>query len=92
MNTTSSKPPENGDHKETSIVINGRPTTVTEKELSYSQIVALAFDPPPSGDNVVITITYRRGQGDKPEGTLIEGQTVKVKDGMIFNVTSTDKS
>ena len=28
----------------------------------------------------------------KPEGTLVEGDDVKIKDGMIFNVTATDKS
>jgi Multiubiquitin len=27
--------------------------------------------------------------GNKPEGTLVEGGTVKIKDGMIFNVTAT---
>jgi len=32
------------------------------------------------------------GHGSKPEGTLVEGDTVKVKEGMIFNVARTDKS
>jgi Multiubiquitin len=40
----------------------------------------------------MFTVTYRRGEGNKPEGTLVEGETVKVKEGMIFNVTATDKS
>lgn len=35
---------------------------------------------------------YRRGEGNKPEGSLVQGETVKIKDGMIFNVTATDKS
>ena len=39
-----------------------------------------------------LPITYRRGPKQNPEGTLVEGGTVKVKDGMIFNVTPTDKS
>jgi hypothetical protein len=78
--------------KETTIIVNGREKDVTEKELSFDQLVALAFTNPPTGANIVFTITYRRGHGDKPEGTLIEGQSVKVKDGMIFNVTATDKS
>ncbi|WP_408626473.1 multiubiquitin domain-containing protein [Amycolatopsis thermoflava] len=38
------------------------------------------------------TVTFRRGSGHKPEGTLRPGETVKVKEGMIFNVTATDKS
>jgi hypothetical protein len=81
-----------GQDKAFNIVVNGRQKTVTTKELTFAQVVALAFDNPPSGPNIVFTITYRRGEGNKPEGTLVEGDTVKVKDGMIFNVTATDKS
>lgn len=86
-----------GDHdnhhdKDITIVVNGRDKTVTGKELTFAQVVALAFDTPPTGENVVFTITYRRGQGEKPEGSLVEGETVKIKKGMIFNVTATDKS
>jgi hypothetical protein len=81
------------DHdKDITIVVNGREKTVTGKELSFAQLVALAFDTPPTGENIVFTITYRRGQGEKPEGSLVEGETVKIKKGMIFNVTPTDKS
>lgn len=83
-----------GEHheSETSIVVNGREKTVTGKELSFAQLVALAFDTPPTGENIVFTITYRRGLGEKPEGSLVEGESVKIKKGMIFNVTATDKS
>lgn len=78
--------------KEVTIIVNSREKTVSEKELTYSEIVALAFDNPPTGPLVYFTITYRRGHGNKPEGTLSEGESVKVKDGMIFDVTATDKS
>lgn len=81
------------DHeKQFTIFVNGRAKVVTGKELSYAQVVALAFDNPPSGENVSFTITYRKGEGNKPEGTLVEGETVKIKEGMIFNVTTTNKS
>ena len=88
---------DHGDHnnhhdKDITIVVNGREKTVTGKELTFAQLVALAFDTPPTGENIVFTITYRRGHGDKPEGSLVEGETVKIKKGMIFNVTATDKS
>jgi len=78
--------------KELTVIVNGRERTVTTKELCFSEVVQLAFDDPPSGPYIVFTITYRRGEGQKQEGTLIEGETVKVKDGMIFNVKATDKS
>jgi len=84
---------EEKDHKkECRIIVNGREKIVTSKELSFSEVVALAFDNPPTGENIVFTITYRRGEGNKPEGSMVEGDVVKVKDGMIFNVTATDKS
>ncbi len=83
---------DQGRNKEYTIIVNGRAKVVTKKELSFAEVVALAFDNPPQGPNVVITVTYRRGEGNKPEGSLIEGETVKIKEGMIFNVTATNKS
>jgi hypothetical protein len=81
-----------GHHQEITIIVNGREKVVTKKELSFAEIIALAFETPPSGPNIVFTVTYRRGHGDKPEGTLLPGETVRIKRGMIFNVTATDKS
>ena len=79
-----------GHHKEVTVIVNGRPKVVTAKELSFADVVALSGLP--TGPNIVFTVTYTRGDGHKPQGTLVEGETVKVKDGMIFNVTATDKS
>jgi len=81
-----------GHNKEFTIIVNGRKKVVTAKELSFAEVVALAFDTPPTGQNIVFTVTYRKGDEHKPEGTLVEGEKVKIKDGMIFNVTATDKS
>ncbi len=78
--------------KAITIIVNGRQKTVMSKELTFNEVVDLAFDNPQRGPYIVFTITYRRGQGDKPEGSLLEGGTVKVKEGMVFNVTRTDKS
>lgn len=81
-----------GQNKDYAIIVNGRQKVVTAKELSFAQVVVLAFDTPPTGQNIVFTVTYRKGEGNKPEGTMVEGDVVKVKDGMVFNVTATDKS
>ena len=91
-NTQENKHEDHGHDKEYTIIVNARPKVVTKKELSFAEIVALAFDNPPQGPNIVITVTYRRGEGNKPEGSLVEGETVRIKEGMIFNVTATDKS
>ncbi len=79
-------------HKEYTIVVNGREKAVIATELGEDDLVALAYENPPTGELICFTITYRRGQGNKPEGTLDDGDTVKLKEGMIFNVTATDKS
>jgi hypothetical protein len=74
------------------IFVNGRKKVVTTRELLFDQVVALAFDPVPTGPYVMFTITYRHGPHANPEGNLLEGGVVKVKDGMVFNVTQTNKS
>ncbi len=80
------------DKKDVTIVVNGKQKQVTKGKISYDQVVALAFEPPPTGDNILITITYRRGHANKPQGSLTPGESVEVVDGMIFDVTATDKS
>lgn len=82
-----------GGKKMVVIIVNGRPKEVYEKELSFEEIVNLAFDNnPPTGDNIVITVTFTKGPGAKKEGSLLPGDTVKIRDRMVFNVSATDKS
>jgi hypothetical protein len=91
VNSAEEKGNEGHGHKTFTIIVNGRQKTVSEREMSFDQVVALADLP--TGPNIVFTVTYRRGEGNKPEGTMVEGgEPVKIKDGMIFNVTATDKS
>jgi hypothetical protein len=74
------------------IIVNGRRHEVAKRELTFDEIVALAFDNPPEGENICFTVTYRGGDCTKPEGTLLDGESARIKCGMIFNVTATDKS
>jgi hypothetical protein len=83
---------DHGHDHQVTIIVNAREKKWTEKGISFEQVVKLAFPTSPPGENIVYTVTYRNGEGHKPEGTLTEGESVKVKDGMIFNVTATDKS
>jgi hypothetical protein len=78
--------------RDVTIIVNGEKKTVKTTKLSFDQVVDLAFNPRPEGPNIVFTITYRRGPKENPEGTLVQGGIVKIKEGMIFNVTATDKS
>ena len=77
--------------KKFEIIVNGKPKPWQEDAISYSQVVDLAF-PPPHKPTEVFTVQYSHGPKDKPQGTLVKGQTVNVKSGMIFDVTRTDKS
>ena len=83
---------EHGQEKETTIIVNGREKTWSEKEISFAQVVTLAFGTYVENGTTEYTVTYKRGQGSKPEGSMVKGESVKVKDKMIFNVTATDKS
>lgn len=83
---------EDHDAKITDIVVNGQKKDVAGKEIGYRDVVAIAFENPWGNPNIIYTVTYTRGQDDKPQGTLVDGQSVKVKKGMVFNVTRTDKS
>lgn len=80
-----------GSKKDVIIIVNAREHVVPKDELSFDEIVAF-YENPPTGPNVYFTVTYRRGHGNKPEGNLEAGESVRVKDGMIFNVTATDRS
>jgi Multiubiquitin len=38
-------------------------------------------------------VTYRKGGNEhRPEGVMVEGDTVKVKKGTTFNVSATNRS
>ncbi len=77
--------------KDVTIIVNGREHEVEKDEITYAEVVALAFNNPPN-DSTIFVVTYRRGHSNKPEGTLVEGGSVKVKKGMIFNVTPTNRA
>lgn len=74
------------------IIVNGRPRVVEKTVFTYQEIVRLAFPKAVFPSDFEYTVTFTRGPHENHEGTLIEGKTVKVKEGMIFNVTETNKS
>ncbi len=82
---------EHSGHDDIEIIVNTRPRLVHRGVITYEELLALAFDPVPSGPNILITVSYYRGEGGK-SGDLLPGQHVAVHDGMIFDVTATDRS
>jgi len=74
------------------IIVNARKKVVQKRILSFAEIVALAFETPPTGPNIMITVTFRKAAGKRHEGTLAAGEAITIKNGTIFDVTATDKS
>lgn len=76
--------------KTVTIKVNGRPRTVEKRRHSYREIAAIAY-PNPDFENFNYTTTYLHGVGGA-EGDLVEGESIMVKNGMVFNVRRSDKS
>jgi hypothetical protein len=71
------------------IIVNSRPTPWNEKKISFEQVVELA-DPGQAYDPQGTTVEYSRGHG--PDHSLRPGQSVEVKDGMVFDVEPANRS
>ena len=80
------------DHKTVTIVVEGTPHEWPEEYINYDQVVTLEVPDYSQNPKITYTVIYKRGPRNKPEGTLSKGGTVKVVEGMIFNVTPTGKS
>lgn len=75
-----------------SIIVNGKEKHWTKERIDYDELVKLSGEPLPPGPDPGFTITYFDGPHDKPEGSVTLGHSVKVKEGMVFNVTPTNRS
>ena len=80
------------DKKLVTIVVNGTDHEWPKEDISYTDVVLFAFPESKDHPEITYSVKYTRGQGDKPEGVLPPGGTVKVKDGMNFRVTETGQS
>lgn len=82
----------NGKAKDVIILVNSREKQWNEKNISFDQVVILAFGSISDNPNVSYTVTFKKGDNNKPEGIMVKGDVAKVKDGMRFNVTQTNRS
>jgi len=76
-------------NKPVNIIINARPNKVEGERISYEEILELAF-PGQVDPNVIYTVTYVGPQ--TPDGTLVPGQSVAIRNGMKFDVNKTNRS
>jgi len=82
----------NQEHKEFTLIVNTREKKWGEPQISYEQVVVLAFGSIAVDPDTVYTVTYSKGKDPHREGSLVKGGIVQVANGMIFNVTQTRKS
>lgn len=90
MENNSHKDAAPGQNKTTTIIVNGRPREATGQKISYTQVVQLAFPNDQRSENIEYTVAYADPHGK--DGTLVDGQEVHVKEGMVFNVSKTNRS
>jgi len=81
-----------GPKKPVTIVVEGTEHEWPKGEISYAEVVTLEVSNYAQHPEITYSVRYKRGHGSKPEGTLSPGASVKVKDGMIFNVSETGQS
>ena len=62
------------------------------QEITYAEVVTLDVPDYPKHPEIIYSVTYKKGQSRKPEGILSPGASIKVKEGMVFNVSPTGQS
>lgn len=78
--------------KDYTIFVNTREHTWTDKEISFEQVIILHYGSISNDPKVIYTVTYKKGHGDKPEGSMVKGTIIKVKNEMRFNVSDSINS
>lgn len=78
--------------KTVTIIVEGTPHEWPKEEITYAEVVTLEVPDYSQHPEITYSVTYKNGQGNKPEGTLAPGASVKVKEGMIFSVSETGQS
>ena len=83
---------QSADNGKIYIIVNGRKREEAQRVLTFREVVTLAFDQVPTGENVMFTVTYRNGPPENPKGSLTIHDKVHISNGIVFNVTATDRS
>ena len=78
--------------KTVTIVVEGTQHEWAKDEITYTEVVTLEVADYAQHPEITYSVKYKRGQGNKPEGILAPGDSVKVKEGMIFSVSPTGQS
>ena len=74
------------------VIVNSKPKDWSKNTISFDDVVILAYSKISNNPNVIYTVNYINGVPSKPEGSMLKGDVISVKNKMIFNVTETNKS
>jgi len=81
------------EEKTVTIIVEGTEHQWPKNEdITYAQVVTLEVQDYPAHPDITYSVKWTRGNGDKPEGILVPGASVKVKDGIRFTVSETGQS
>lgn len=80
------------DKKMVTIIVEGTAHEWPKGEISYEQVVTLEVPDYSQHPEITYSVTYKKAHGNKPEGILSPGASIKVKEGVIFNVSETGQS
>lgn len=74
------------------IIVEGTPHTWAKNKISYDEVVTLEVPDYAQHPEITYSVKYTNGPNNRPEGVLAKGETVRVKDRMIFSVSETGQS
>ncbi|MEJ7862402.1 MAG: multiubiquitin domain-containing protein [Pyrinomonadaceae bacterium] len=80
------------EEKTITIIVEGTEHEWLKGEITYAEVVTLEVPDYSNQAGITYTVKYKKGDNNKPEGILAPGASVKVKKGMIFNVSETGQS
>lgn len=78
--------------REFKIFVNTREKLVAKRVLTYEEVVELAGEKVPTDPAILITVDYHRGPPKNRDGNLTAGHSVRIKNGMTFDVAKTTRS
>ena len=74
------------------IIVEGIPHEWPKDEISYAEVVTLEVPNYSQHPEITYSVKYKNGHGNKPEGVLSPGASVKVKEEEVFSVSETGQS
>ena len=74
------------------IIVEGTAHEWRKDKISYDEVVTLEVPDYAQHPEITYSVKYTKGPGNKPEGSLAKGESVRVKDRMIFSVSETGQS